>query len=73
MPSTSESAVRRRAKARGLKLQKSRSRINNHASYGTFALSNASTNKLVLGGHHGGYGASLEQCARYIDRQPIQD
>jgi hypothetical protein len=71
MISTSESAVRRRAKARGMRLIKSRGRCKECRGYGTFALTGPYSNTLVVGGHLDGYGATLEECAKYIDRQPI--
>src|ERR1035438_6748502 len=65
MNSTSESSVRRRAKTRGLTLQKSRSRCKEWPGYGTFRVAKNNTNTVAFGGGHDTFGASLEQCARY--------
>jgi hypothetical protein len=73
MNSTSESAVRHRAKKRGLTLEKSRSRQKEWPGYGTYRVIKDNTNFVAFGGAYDTFGASLEECARYIDSQPIQD
>jgi hypothetical protein len=73
MNSTTESAVRRRAKKRGLTVQKSRSRCKEWPGYATFRVIKDNTNTVSVGGGYDTFGASLQECARYIDSQPIQD
>lgn len=65
--STTESAVRSRAKTRGLKLQKSRSRCKEWPGHGTFHVIDRYTNMVVHGGRHDTFGLSLTECAEFID------
>jgi hypothetical protein len=68
MKSTTESAVRRRAKARGLKLEKSCSRQKEWPGYRTFHVADPCTNTVVFfRNSENTFGATLEECARYID------
>jgi hypothetical protein len=69
MKSLNESSVRSRAKVRGLQLQKSRSRNKNWPGYGTYRVIDPSTNTVVHGGNHDTFGASLSDCAQYIDKR----
>jgi hypothetical protein len=66
MKLTTESAVRRRVKARGLKFQKSRGRNKEWPRYGTYHVMNADRNEVVFGGKRNTFGASLAECAKYI-------
>jgi hypothetical protein len=63
----SESAVRNTAKRNGLVLRKAHIRHKAVAWYGTYGITDISTNALVFGdGKMGGFGKSLEECARYV-------
>ena len=57
-----ESTIRRRAKVRGLKLEKER----NNPTKSVYRLFDPLKNKIVFGGSRKTYWATLEQCAKYI-------
>jgi hypothetical protein len=61
-----ESSIRRLAHKHGLKLQKYRSRNRELPSYGTYRLLVTERNLVVFGGNQDTFGASLEECERYI-------
>jgi hypothetical protein len=64
-----ESAVRSRATAKGLAIQKSRSRCQEWLGYGTYRIVDAQTNCVVHGDPALDYfGLSLDECAEYIEQ-----
>ena len=63
--STTESAIRRRARTRGYVLRKSRARNLHYDNQGKYMLIRADGNWLVLGER---FDASLEDIARYVDQ-----
>jgi hypothetical protein len=72
MKSLTEKSVRSQAKALGLKLQKSRSRNKEWPGYGTYRVIDPSSNLLVHGGNYDTFGASLADCAAYIESRRVQ-
>jgi hypothetical protein len=58
----SESSLRRRARAQGLRLEKSRARNPRDIGYGTYHLVDVSTN-MVVEGMPDGFGLSLDVVA----------
>jgi len=60
-----EATIRRRAKVRGLKLEKERNRGKNPANL-KYRLIDASTKIVVFGGNRKAFRATLEECAQYI-------
>ena len=67
-----ESTIRRRAKKLGLTLQKSRSRNKQWPGYGTYRLLDASRNLVIYGGNHDTFGATLEDCANYVQSRSTE-
>jgi hypothetical protein len=61
-----ENRLRRAADRQGLRLEKSRLRDPRAIGYGTFMLTDAHTNTVVLSGSPDGYGLPLEDVARYL-------
>ena len=61
-----ESALRRKAKAHGLELRKSRVRDPEHFAFGTYQLIDTDTNALVLGKTVDGFGMTLAECDEFI-------
>jgi hypothetical protein len=66
--SLSESAIRRRAKQRGLMLQKSRSRCGQWPGYGTYRVIDPYTNAVVESGPYDTFGLSLKEAAEFIEK-----
>jgi len=60
-----EATIRRRAKVRGLKLEKERNSRKNPANL-KYRLFDPSINRVVYGGNRKAFRATLEQCAKYI-------
>jgi hypothetical protein len=56
-----ENRLRRRARAQGLRLVRSRSRTPEHHEYGTYMLVDPHTNVVVAWGHPSGFGMTLEE------------
>jgi hypothetical protein len=58
-----ENRLRRAARRRGLRLEKSKLRDPGAIGFGTYQLVTADTGKLVAGDRRSGYGLTLEQVA----------
>jgi hypothetical protein len=61
-----ENRLRRAADRQGLRLEKSRLRDPRAIGYGTFVLTDARSNTVVLSGSPDGYGVGLEDVAGYL-------
>ena len=66
-----ESTIRRRAKTRGLKLEKARTRNPENPAFGTYRIVDPIKNQVVFLGSADTFGASLEQCAEYINPEAV--
>ena len=66
-----DNTIRRRAKTRGLKLEKARTRDRENRAFGTYRLIEQRTNLVAFGGKHDSFGATLEKCARYIHPEAV--
>lgn len=65
-----QDSLYRLAKRKGFTLQKCRTRDKHHEDYGTYRLLNPNTNLLVLSKRVNGYGLTLREIERYLDKQP---
>ena len=62
-----DASLRRKAKAQGFRLMKSRARDPKVPGYGTYGLVNVYTNFLELGDTNSGFGYCLEEIQRYLN------
>ena len=66
-----ESTIRRRAKTRGLKLEKSGTRNSQDPGYGKYRLIDPAKNLVVFGYDNNVFSATLMECAKYIHPETV--